>query len=127
MDAFFAAAREGDMEALVGVLHPDVVLRVDGGAARASATARIRGAREVAGRALTFAHLHPFARPVLVNGAPGVVVAPDGRPFSLMAFTVVGGRIAAIDALADPERLAAIDLAAVGAGGEGAGSEQPGG
>ncbi len=113
VDAFFAAAREGDFEALVAVLHPDVVLRSDGGAARPVATALVRGAREVAGRALSFAHLHPWARPALVNGVVGVVVAPRGRPFSVMAFTVVDGRIVAIDALADPMRLAELDLAAV--------------
>lgn len=112
VDAFFAAAREGDFEALVAVLHPDVLARSDGGAARPSATVLVRGAREVAARALSFAHLHPWTRPVLVNGVVGVVVAPRGRPFSVMAFTVVEGRIAAIDALADPERLAALDLAA---------------
>ena len=112
VDAFFAAAREGDFEALVAVLHPDVLARADGGAARPSATVLVRGAREVAARALSFAHLHPWTRPVLVNGVVGVVVAPRGRPFSVMAFTVVEGRIAAIDALADPERLAALDLAA---------------
>ena len=110
VDAFFAAARDGDFEALVAVLDPDVVLRADGGRARPAATAIVRGAREVAARALMFASLHPFARPVLVNGLPGVVVAPDGRPVSVMSFTVVDGRIVAIDALADPDRLQELDL-----------------
>jgi RNA polymerase sigma factor (sigma-70 family) len=110
VDAFFEASREGDFDALVEVLHPDVVLRADGGAARPSANHVIRGAAEVAGRAMTFAELSPFVRPVLVNGVAGVLVAPQGRPFSVMAFTVVGGRVVAIDALADPERLEELDL-----------------
>jgi RNA polymerase sigma factor (sigma-70 family) len=108
VDAFFAAARDGDFEALVAVLDPDVVSRGDGGP---GASAIVRGAREVAARALTFARLSPFVRPALVNGAAGVVVAPDGKPFSVMGFTVVGGRIAEIDAITDPERLRELDLA----------------
>ena len=114
VDAFFAASRDGDFEALVAVLHPDIVLRADGGAARPSATVLVRGAREVAGRALSFSHLDPWMRPALVNGVVGAVVAPEGRPFSVLAFTVRDGRIAAIDALADPDRLAGLDLTAVG-------------
>lgn len=105
IDAFFAAAREGDFDALVEVLDPEVILRADGGAARPSANHVIRGAAEVASRAMTFASLAPFVRPVLVNGVAGVLVAPEGRPFSVMAFTVAGGRVVAIDALADPARL----------------------
>lgn len=111
VDAFFAAARDGDFDALVAVLHPDVVSRGDGGALRPQATAVVRGAREVAARALTFARLAPFVRPALVNGAAGVVVAPRGEPFSVMGFTVVGGKIVEIDAIADPERLRELDLA----------------
>jgi RNA polymerase sigma-70 factor, ECF subfamily len=110
VDAFFAAAREGDFEALVAVLDPDVVLRSDGGAARPAATHVVHGAEAVARRAMTFARLSPFVRPALVNGAAGVVVAPRGRPFSVMAFTVRNGRIVAIDGLADPERLKELDL-----------------
>ena len=108
VDAFFAAARDGDFDALVAVLHPDVVSRGDGGP---GASAVIRGAREVAARALTFARLSPFVRPALVNGAAGVVVAPRGKPFSVMGFTVAGGKIVEIDAITDPERLRALDLA----------------
>jgi RNA polymerase sigma factor (sigma-70 family) len=108
VDAFFAAARDGDFDALVAVLHPDVVSRGDGGP---GASAVVRGAREVAGRALTFARLAPFVRPALVNGAAGAVVAPRGEPFSVLGFTVVGGRIVEIDAITDPERLRALDLA----------------
>jgi RNA polymerase sigma-70 factor, ECF subfamily len=111
VDAFFAAAREGDFEALVAVLDPDVVLRSDGGVARPAASARVQGARAVAERALTFAHLSPFVRPALVNGVAGVVVAPRGRPFSVVSFTVVGGKIVAIDALADPARLRRLEPA----------------
>jgi RNA polymerase sigma factor (sigma-70 family) len=111
VNAFFAAAREGDFDALVAVLDPEIVLRADGGAARAEDTHEVHGARAVAERALTFARLSPFVRPALVNGVAGVVVAPQGRPFSVMAFTVRGGKIAAIDALSDPERLRELDLA----------------
>ena len=82
--------------------------RGDGGP---GASAVVRGAREVAARALTFARLSPFVRPALVNGAAGVVVAPRGKPFSVMGFTVAGGQIVEIDAITDPERLRALDLA----------------
>jgi RNA polymerase sigma factor (sigma-70 family) len=110
VDAFFAAARGGDFDALVAVLDPDVVLRSDGGALRPDATAVVHGAEQVARRAFMFAGLSPYVRPALVNGVAGVVVAPRGVPFSVMAFTVVGGRIVAIDALGDPERLRDLDL-----------------
>ena len=113
VDAFFAAARDGDFDALVAVLHPDVVLRSDGGTGRPSVTMVLRGAYEVASRALTYARLSPWVQPALVNGAAGVVVAPHGRPFSVMGFTVVDGRIAAIDALSDPDRLGELDLSAL--------------
>ncbi len=111
VDAFFAAARDGDFEALVAVLDPDVVLRSDGGELRRSATVVVHGAQEVASRALTFARLSPYVRPALVNGAAGVVVAPRGQPFSVMGFTVAGGKIVEIDAIADPVRLRELDLA----------------
>jgi RNA polymerase sigma factor (sigma-70 family) len=110
VDAFFAAAREGDFDALVAVLDTDVVLRADGGAGRPEATVVVHGARAVAERASRYAHLSPFVRPALINGAAGVVVAPRGRPFSVLAFTVRGGKIVAIDALSDPDRLAELDL-----------------
>jgi RNA polymerase sigma-70 factor (ECF subfamily) len=109
VDAFFAAARDGDLDALVAVLDPDVVLRADGGA-RTHQTVTLHGARAVADRAVTFGSLAPLARPALVNGAAGVVVATGGRTLSVMAFTVVEGRVAAIDVLADPERLAALPV-----------------
>ncbi|GGV17781.1 DNA-directed RNA polymerase sigma-70 factor [Kitasatospora herbaricolor] len=109
--AFFAASRDGDFDALVAVLDPDVVLRSDGGGLRARRTVRLDGARTVASQALTFRKLSPFVRPALVNGAAGVVVAAAGRAMSVMAFTVTGGRIVAIDVIADPDRLGRIDLA----------------
>jgi RNA polymerase sigma factor (sigma-70 family) len=111
VDAFLAAARKGDFDALVAVLDPDVVLRADRGAVPAGASVLIRGAETVAEQALIFARLSPFVRPALVNGAAGVVVARDGRPFAVMGFTVRHGRIAEIDILADPERLSRLDLA----------------
>jgi RNA polymerase sigma-70 factor (ECF subfamily) len=110
VDAFFAAARDGDFDALVAVLHPDVVLRSDGGVARSRHTAVISGARTVASQALTFGRLSPFARPALINGAAGVVVATHEQPLSVMAFTVTDGKIVAIDVLADPDRLHELDL-----------------
>jgi RNA polymerase sigma factor (sigma-70 family) len=113
VDAFFAASREGDFEALVAVLDPEVVLHSDGGALRPDATQILRGAATVAGQALTFVHLAPFVRPALVNGVAGVVVAPQGTPVSVLAFTVRDGRIVAIDALVDPERLQRLDLSAL--------------
>jgi RNA polymerase sigma-70 factor (ECF subfamily) len=111
VDAFFAASRNGDFDALVAVLDPDVVLRSDGGLARPRQTHVIHGARAVAGQAITARALSPFVRPALINGAAGVVVAPHGRPQFVMAFTVAGGKIVAIDVLADPERLQELDLA----------------
>jgi ketosteroid isomerase-like protein len=111
VDAFFAAARDGDFDALVAVLDPDVVLRSDAGHGPARLTTVITGARAVAGQAITFGRLFPLARPALINGTAGVVVAAHGRPLSVMSFTVTGGRIAAIDVLADPDRLEELDLA----------------
>jgi RNA polymerase sigma factor (sigma-70 family) len=111
VDAFLAASREGDFEALLAVLDPDVVLRIDGGAVRAGLSREVRGVRAVAEQTLTFSRLSPFVRPALVNGAAGVVVAPRGRPFSVMGFTVRRGKIVEIDVLADPARLRQLDLA----------------
>lgn len=112
VDAFRAASRDGNFGALLEVLDPDVVLRADYGAAGASRA--LRGARAVAGQALAFTRFAPFARPALVNGAPGVVtVPPGGDPLAVMGFTVARSRIVEIDILADPERLGRLDLAAV--------------
>jgi RNA polymerase sigma-70 factor (ECF subfamily) len=110
VDAFLAAARGGDFDALVAVLDPDVVLRVDRGALRPGGSSEVRGAPAVAEQVRTFASLARFARPALVNGAAGFVVAPRGRPVAVAGFTVAGGRIAEIDLLADPARLGALDL-----------------
>ncbi|MEV7726666.1 sigma-70 family RNA polymerase sigma factor [Streptomyces sp. NPDC087917] len=111
VDAFFAAARDGRFEALVAVLDPDVVLRSDAGEG-GRFTVVLTGARTVAGQAITFGSLTPFVRAALVNGAAGVVVVPRERAVSVMAFTVVGGLIVAIDVLSDPARLGALDLGA---------------
>jgi RNA polymerase sigma factor (sigma-70 family) len=113
VDAFFAAARDGDFEALVSVLHPDVVLRSDGGTARPQLNLVIHGAEQVAAQARLTSQLAPFVRPVLVNGVPGVVVMPRGQAQVVMAFTVTDGKIVAIDVLADPERLAGLELSSV--------------
>ena len=108
VDAFFAAARGGDLQALVSVLDPDVVLRADAGAARPALTAMVRGATAVAGRAIMFSRPGATLHPALVNGAAGVVVTVGGQPVSVMGFTVRDGRIVAIDVVADPDRLAAL-------------------
>jgi RNA polymerase sigma-70 factor (ECF subfamily) len=113
VDAFFAAARDGDFDALVAVLDPDVVLRADGGMARTRPTVVLHGAREVASQAVLATRLAPFVRPVLINGTAGVVAVVAGRAFSVMAFTVAKGKIVAVDVLYDTERLADLDLAAL--------------
>ena len=113
VEAFVRASREGDFEALLAVLDPDVVIRVDGGAVAGSRSLVLRGAQGVAAQALEFRNLAASARAVLVNGAAGAVVIRDGRPFSVLAFTVRGGRILEIDILADQQRLARLDLSAV--------------
>jgi RNA polymerase sigma factor (sigma-70 family) len=108
VEAFLAASREGDFEALLGLLDPQVVARADAAAVAAGAEAEVRGARAVAG---TFVGRARFARPALVEGAVGAVWAPGGRPRVVFAFTVSDGRVAEIRLLADPERLAELDLA----------------
>jgi RNA polymerase sigma-70 factor, ECF subfamily len=111
VDAFLAAARDGEFDGLVAVLDPEVVLRSDGGVLRPGASLVVHGARAVAEQALIFSGLFPFVRPAVVNGAAGVVVAPHGRPLSVMGFTVRGGKIVEIDILADPARLEQLELA----------------
>ena len=110
VDAFFAASRDGDFDALIAVLDPDVELRIDGGALREKDSLVLRGAEAIAGHAATYSKLYPFVTPALVNGAAGAVVAPRGRLFSVMAFTVTNGKITQIDALLDPDRLARLEL-----------------
>ena len=101
VDAFLAAARDGDFDALVALLDPDVVIRVDRGA-----LSRVtHGAEEVARQAVTFARLAALARPALVNGTPGFVVAGPDRVLAVAGFTVARGVITEIDLLADPDRL----------------------
>ena len=114
VDAFLAAARAGDFERLLAVLDPEVVLRSDGGAARPALMSLVHGARAVAEQAMTFRRFTETATRILVNGAPGGVAwSPDGTPFAVLAMTVRGGRIVAIDILADPDRLTRLDLTVV--------------
>ncbi|MET7800383.1 sigma-70 family RNA polymerase sigma factor [Streptomyces decoyicus] len=110
VDAFLAASRGGDFEALLAVLDPDVVLRADAGDAPEGVSKLVRGARAVVEQALTFSRFAAFARPALVNGAPGLVTARGGRPFSVMGFTLAHGKIVEINILADLARLSRLDL-----------------
>lgn len=110
VNAFFAASRDGDLAALVAVLDPDVVLRADGGPTRPNAAGLVRGAAAVAEQSLGYGQFAAFIRPAWVNSTPGAVVAPRGRPVSVLGFCVRGGRILAIDVLADPERLELLAL-----------------
>jgi RNA polymerase sigma-70 factor (ECF subfamily) len=109
VDAFLAAARDGDFEALLEVLDPDVVLRVDRGATRPGVL--VRGAAAVVEEGSRYAGGARFARPALVNGAAGFVIVRAGRPVALAGFTVAGGKVVEIDVLADRERLRELDLA----------------
>jgi RNA polymerase sigma factor (sigma-70 family) len=104
VDAFLAASRGADLDALLAVLDPDITLRVDQG----SGLRVVQGAAAVAGQALTYARFAPDARPAMVNGAVGWITVSDGRPVSVTAVTVREGRIAGLDIIADPDRLAAL-------------------
>jgi RNA polymerase sigma-70 factor, ECF subfamily len=116
VDAFLAAAREGDFERLVATLAPDVVLRADAGRGAPFPSREVRGAQAVAREAQLFSRVAGVSgAPALVNGAVGAVSWRDGRPFSVLGFTVTDGRIAAIDILADPDRIARLDLRPPGA------------
>jgi RNA polymerase sigma-70 factor (ECF subfamily) len=113
VDAFMAAAREGDFERLVAVLDPDIVLRADGGALTGMSRI-VRGANAVAAQAATFSRSGLASQLVLVNGSLGFVSRrPDGRLFSVIGFTIAGGKIVEMDILADPERLSRLDLSAI--------------
>jgi RNA polymerase sigma-70 factor (ECF subfamily) len=113
IDAFIAAASEGDFEGLVAVLDPDIVLRADGGALTALSRV-VRGASAVAAQAATFSRSGLSNQLVLVNGHLGFVSRrADGRLFSIVAFTIAGGKVVEIDILADPERLSRLDLSAI--------------
>jgi RNA polymerase sigma-70 factor (ECF subfamily) len=123
VDAFLAAARDGDFDALLAVLDPDVVVRADQGAVPAgaagagagAASGPVRGAALVARQAMVFAQLGLLTHPALVNGVAGAVTTRDGVAFSVGAFTVRGGKVVALDILADPDRLRALDLTILGA------------
>src|SRR5438034_1604942 len=113
VDAFQAAVRDGDFERLVAVLDPEIVLRADGGAL-AGASRIVRGAQAVAAQASTFSRLGLSNQFVLVNGNVGLVSRrSDGRLFSVLGFTIAGGKVVEIDILADPERLGRLDLSAI--------------
>jgi RNA polymerase sigma factor (sigma-70 family) len=103
VDAFLAAAREGDFEALLDVLDPDVILRADRGAVSIGSSRIVRGAAKVARQASAFSRLDIDVRPALVNGAVGTVTLRDGRPFAIAGFTIRNRRIVEMDVLADPE------------------------
>jgi RNA polymerase sigma factor (sigma-70 family) len=107
VDAFLAAARDGDFDRLLAVLDPDVVLRADFGPTRSR---EVRGAEAVASQALGYARLGLVIHPAIINGAAGAVATLDGRPFSVAGVTVRGGRIVEMDFLVDPERLSRLDL-----------------
>jgi len=110
LDAFLAAARGGDFEALLEVLDPDMVLRADTGPDAREASRIVRGAANVARQALAFSRLDVEVRPALINGAPGTVSFRDGRPFAIAGFTIRNRRVVEMDILADPERLDRLDL-----------------
>ena len=113
VDAFLAAVRDADFAALVAVLDPDIVLRADGGTAKGMSRL-VRGAQAVASQATSFSRLGLSSEIVLVNGNIGVVSRlPDGRLFSVVGFTIAGGKVVEMDILADPDRLSRLDLSAI--------------
>jgi RNA polymerase sigma-70 factor (ECF subfamily) len=112
VDAFLAAVHEGNFAALVNVLDPEIVLRADGGAAKGLSRV-VRGAEAVMAQAAAFSRIGLSDQVVLVNGSIGVLTRLDGRVFSVIGFTIADGRIVEMDILADPERLARLDLSAI--------------
>jgi RNA polymerase sigma factor (sigma-70 family) len=110
VDAFFAAARDGDFDALLEILDPEVVLRVDAGPGGALARPPIVGAEQVIAEARHWAAMTPLGRPAVVNGAAGAVIGRPGRPFAVVAVTVAEGRITALDFVVDPAKLARITI-----------------
>ncbi len=116
VDAFFAAARAGDFDRLVELLDPEVVIRADGGPARPGASVVMRGAAQIARATIETASPLADFTPVVVNGVAGMLITVKGRPVSLIAITVTGGRITAIDGITDLARLAELDLPVAGLG-----------
>jgi RNA polymerase sigma-70 factor (ECF subfamily) len=113
VDAFLAAVRDGDFEALVTVLDPEIVLRADGGSLKGMSRL-VRGSQAVVAQAATFSKLRLSNQVVLVNGNIGVVARlPDGRVLSVIGFTIAGGKVVEMDILADPDRLSRLDLPAI--------------
>jgi RNA polymerase sigma factor (sigma-70 family) len=110
VDAFLAAAREGDFDRLVAVLHPDAVLRVDFGPLPRGGSREVRGAMAIASQAVGYGRIGLVMKPALINGAAGLVTTRDGEPFSVGGFTIREGRIVEMDILADPARLRQLDL-----------------
>jgi RNA polymerase sigma factor (sigma-70 family) len=113
-DAFLAASRDGDFDALLTMLDPHVTLRADVGGGPGDASRVISGAAAVANQALSFARRAQFAQPALVNGAAGVLVADQGQPIAVLGFTIVGEMIVEIHILADPARMNRLDLPGLG-------------
>jgi RNA polymerase sigma factor (sigma-70 family) len=111
VEAFLAASRNGDFEALLAVLDPEVVVRADGAATGSGTPVEIRGTQAVAEQALTFSGRARFGQLALVNGAVGIVVVPRGHLFAVLIFTIRSSKIAEIDILADPQGLQQLDLA----------------
>ncbi|MGO9027764.1 MAG: sigma-70 family RNA polymerase sigma factor [Acidimicrobiales bacterium] len=116
VDAFLLAARGGDFDALVALLHPDAVLRADLGPSRPAASTIVRGAAAVARQARLGANPAALLHPALVNGAAGVVITLDGKPHVVMAFTVVNDQVVELDIIADPERVRRVASAVLGGG-----------
>ena len=112
VDAFLAAARGGDFDALLAVLDPDVVVRADPAAVLTGASEEVRGAPAVA---VTFSGRARAARPALVEGTPGLVWMQHGRPQMVFDFTIANGKVVKIDLIADPERIGELDLTVLGA------------
>jgi len=111
VSAFYAAARCGDLGALVAVLDPDVVLRSDGGAARPDVSVVVHGPADVIGHGLKVHQPSAVLRPALVNGAAGMVASIDGKPVAVVGLTISQGKVAEIDVIADPDRLLRLNLA----------------
>jgi RNA polymerase sigma-70 factor (ECF subfamily) len=113
VDAFLAALRAGDIQGLLNVLDPDLVVRADQAAQTGGGKAEVRGAETWARGAVAFSRGARFAQPALVNGVLGLVVAPRGRLFRALTFTIVDGKIAAINVIGDPASLRGLELGAI--------------